>query len=53
MIKTQRASVVFDPDVARAILGGILAAVNGERVLQGASFLATRLDQRSPRTSSP
>ncbi len=39
MIKTQKAPVIFDPDVSRAILGGILAAVNGERVLQGASFL--------------
>ncbi|MGD8534791.1 MAG: TldD/PmbA family protein [Candidatus Aminicenantes bacterium] len=46
MVKTQKASVVFDPDVARAILGGILAAVNGERVLQGASFLREKLDQK-------
>jgi PmbA protein len=46
MVKTQRASVVFDPDVAGAILGGILAAVSGERVLQGASFLAARMNQK-------
>ena len=46
MVKTQKASVIFDPDVARAILGGILAAVNGERVLQGASFLRDKLDQK-------
>jgi PmbA protein len=46
MVKTQKASVIFDPDVARAILGGILAAVNGERVLQGASFLGDRMDQK-------
>jgi PmbA protein len=39
MVKTQRASVIFDPTVARALLGGIISAVNGERVLQGASFL--------------
>ena len=39
MVKTQKAPVIFDPDVARALLGGILSAVNGERVLQGASFL--------------
>lgn len=45
MVKTQKAAVIFDPDVARAILGGILAGVNGERVLQGASFLADKLDQ--------
>ncbi len=46
MIKTQRAAVIFDPDAARAILGGILAAVNGEMVLQGASFLGGRIDHK-------
>ncbi|NOR15616.1 MAG: hypothetical protein GQ544_07930 [Candidatus Aminicenantes bacterium] len=46
MVKTQKAAVIFDPDVARAILGGILAGVNGERVLQGASFLGERLEQK-------
>ena len=46
MVKTQKASVIFDPDVARALLGGILGAVNGERVLQGASFLRDKLDQK-------
>ena len=45
-VKTQRASVVFDADVAYALLGGILGAVNGERVLQGASFLAGKIDQK-------
>jgi PmbA protein len=44
-VKTQRAAVVFDPDAASAVLGGLLAAVNGERVLQGASFLGGRLGQ--------
>jgi PmbA protein len=46
MIKTQKAAVIFDPDVAYAILGGILRAVNGQRVLQGASFLAKLLNQQ-------
>ena len=46
MIKTQRASVIFDPDVARSLLGGIIAAINGERVLQGASFLKDHLDKQ-------
>jgi PmbA protein len=46
MIKTQRASVIFDPDVARSLFGGILAAVNGERVLQGASFLKDYLNKQ-------
>lgn len=45
-IKTQRAAVIFDPDVAYAILGGIIAATNGERVLQGASFLGKKLGQK-------
>ncbi|MCX6560159.1 MAG: TldD/PmbA family protein [Candidatus Aminicenantes bacterium] len=43
MVKTQRAAVIFDPDTAGALLGGILAAVHGERVLQKASFLADKL----------
>ncbi len=46
MVKTQKAPVIFDSDVARAILGGILAAINGERVLQGASFLRESLDKK-------
>jgi len=45
-VKTQKAAVICDPDVARVLLGGILAAVNGERVLQGASFLGQKLDQK-------
>ncbi len=44
MVKTQRAAVIFDSDVARSILGGILSAINGERVLQGASFLREKLN---------
>lgn len=46
MVKTQKASVVFDPDVAFAILGGVLSAINGERVLQGASFLRDKMNQK-------
>lgn len=45
-VKTQRAAVIFTPDVAYALLGGIIGAVNGERVLQGASFLAKKVGQR-------
>ncbi|NOR53559.1 MAG: hypothetical protein GQ536_05685, partial [Candidatus Aminicenantes bacterium] len=44
MVKTQKASVIFDPDAARSILGGILGAINGERVLQKASFLADKMN---------
>lgn len=46
MVKTQRASVIFDPSTAVSLLGGILGALNGERVLQGASFLANSLEQQ-------
>ncbi len=46
MVKTQKADVIFDRDVSRAVLGGILSAVNGERVLQGASFLGDNLDKK-------
>jgi PmbA protein len=45
-VKTQKAAVIFSSDVANSLLGGILAAVNGERVLQGASFLGGKLGQK-------
>lgn len=43
MVSTQRAAVIFDSTVARSLIGGIIAAINGERVLQGASFLRDSL----------
>jgi PmbA protein len=46
MIRTQKAAVIFDPDVASSLLGGVISAVNGERVLQGASFLKDHLDKQ-------
>ena len=46
MVPTQRAAVIFDPAVTRSLLGGIIAAINGERVLQGASFLKDMMDER-------
>jgi PmbA protein len=46
MIKTQKAPVIFDPDVARSLLGGIISGINGERVLQGASFLKDSLNKQ-------
>jgi PmbA protein len=45
-VKTQKAPVIFHADVGYALLGGILGAVNGERVLQGASFLGKSLGRR-------
>jgi len=46
MVSTQRASVIFDPDVGRSLLGGVIGALNGERVLQGASFLKDSMDKK-------
>ncbi len=46
MVRTQRAAVIFDPTVARSLVGGIITAINGERVLQGASFLQEMMDER-------
>ena len=45
MIKTQRAAVIFDSDVTYSLIGGIISAINGERVMQGASFLQDKLGQ--------
>jgi PmbA protein len=45
-VKTQRAPVIFHADVSRALLGGVLGAVDGERVLQEASFLGRKLSLR-------
>jgi len=46
MIGTQKAAVIFDPDEARSLIGGIITAINGERVLQGASFLKDYLNRQ-------
>jgi len=46
MIQTQKAAVIFDPAVARALIAGIITAINGERVLQGASFLKDSLGKQ-------
>jgi len=46
MIGTQRAAVIFDPDVVRSLFGGVISALNGERVLQGASFLKDFLNRQ-------
>lgn len=45
MIPTQKAAVIFDPDVASSLIGGVLGALNGERVSQGASFLKDYLNK--------
>ncbi len=45
-VKTQRAAVIFDPEVAYSILGGLIQALNGQSVLQGASFLGNKLGKK-------
>jgi PmbA protein len=46
MVKTQKAAVIFHSDVAPSLLRGVIAAINGERVLQGASFLQDSMNQQ-------
>jgi len=46
LVKTQRAAVIFDPDVAGSLLAGVITALNGERVLQGSSFLANSVGKQ-------
>ncbi len=44
-VATQRASVIFDSEVAGSLLGGVIAALSGERVNQGASFLKDSMNK--------
>ncbi len=46
MVSTQRASVIYDPRVGRSLIGGIISAINGDRVNQGASFLQDSVNER-------
>jgi PmbA protein len=45
-VETQKVPVVFEPRVARSLIGHIFEAVNGEAVYRGASFLAGKLGER-------
>jgi PmbA protein len=45
-VKTARVPVIFDPQVARALLGEICDAINGDLIYRGASFLAGKLGER-------
>jgi PmbA protein len=46
MVRTQRAPVIFDSSVASSLLGGVISAASGERVLQGASFLQNSMERQ-------
>jgi PmbA protein len=45
-VPTQKATVVFAPEVARSFLGDIMSAVNGDGIYRGASFLAGKLGEQ-------
>jgi len=44
-VKTQKVPVVFDFRVGTSLIGGVLSAVNGERVFRGESFLVDKLEE--------
>ena len=45
-VKTQQATMVFDRNVSRAVIGNIFDAVNGEAVYRHASMFADRLGEQ-------
>src|SRR3954468_20970067 len=45
-VKTAKVPVIFDPQVARALLESIADAVNGDSIYRGASFLAGKLGEK-------
>lgn len=45
MIPTQKAAVIIDTGAAGSMIRGIIGALNGERVLQGASFLKDSMNK--------
>ncbi len=44
-VRTQKVPIVFDFRVGASLLGGILSAVNGERVFRSESFLVDKLEE--------
>ena len=45
-VKTARVPVIFDPQVARSLLGHIFEAANGESIYRNASFLTGKLGEQ-------
>jgi PmbA protein len=45
-VKTAKAPIIFDAQVARALLDNIFDAVNGDAIYRGASFLAGKLGEK-------
>ncbi len=46
MVRTQRAPVIYDTRVGRSLIGGIIGAINGDRVNRSASFLENSMDEQ-------
>ncbi len=44
-VKTQNAAVIFEPQVAAALAGGMLGAIDGDMVYKKASFLTDKLGE--------
>ncbi len=45
-VKTQRAPVVFSPEIARGIIGNIFSAAEGDAIYRNASFFSGQLGER-------
>jgi PmbA protein len=45
-VKTQKAPVVFSPEIARSIMGNIFEAANGDSIYRNASFFCDQLGQQ-------
>ncbi len=45
-VETQRVPVIFEPRIARSLLGHIFDAVDGRAIYRGASFLAGKLGEK-------
>lgn len=45
-MKSQRVPVIFDPRVARGMIGHVLGAINGASIARGTSFLKDKMDQQ-------
>jgi PmbA protein len=45
-VKTARVPVIFDPEVARSLLGHIFEAANGDSIYRNASFLTGKLGEQ-------
>jgi len=45
-VKTQKAPVVFSPEIARSIIGNIFDAANGDAIYRHATFFADMLGER-------